>query len=394
MRAAMFGWVAGLLLAATGSCSVEPVTCASGACQPERTVNWQFRRGISEDVDVLLVVDDSAILPAALMAAYPRMATVLQNLPPPTDLISSGTEPPSVHVAFIPASFAGGDSCAPAATRGSACGLTGSDPFLSTIACGQRPNFAGSMEDAFTCLADFDVAPACGPPQLFAAIRRALGADGSTGALSGFSRPGATLQVVILAAHDDASPDSNGAASLAALLRAAKADPAQVIVSVVGPSEACTSVPELAAPAPRLLALVQAFGSRGLYASICGGSPEEALMLLGDALAPLLAPPCLTGIRDTDPAQAGVQPTCSVEEQTTQADGTVAHVALPTCDVAPAPCWRLIVSPTLCPAALKLEVDHGDGWCSQLPATLQVSCIGCLDSTDPACAASNGSPPP
>lgn len=117
MRAAMSGWVAGLLLAATGSCSVEPVTCASGACQPERTVNWQFRRGISEDVDVLLVVDDSAILPAALMAAYPRMATVLQNLPPPNDLISSDTAPPSVHVAFIPASFAGGDSCAPAATR-------------------------------------------------------------------------------------------------------------------------------------------------------------------------------------------------------------------------------------------------------------------------------------
>ena len=109
-------------------------------------------------------------------------------------------------------------------------------------------------------------------------------------------------------------------------------------------------------------------------------------MLLGDRLAVLLAPPCLTGIRDTDPAQAGVQPACSVEEQTTQADGTVVHAALPTCDVAPAPCWRLIVSPTLCPAARQLEVDHGDGWCSQLPATLQVSCIGCLDSTDPACA--------
>jgi len=382
-------------LAATGSCGVDSITCASGPCQPERTVNWQFRSDISEDVDVLFVVDDSAILPAALIAAYPRMAKVLQNLPPPpTDLISPGTAPPSVHVAFIPASFAGGGSCAPAATRGSACGLTGSDPFLSTIACGQGPNFAGSMEDAFTCLADFDVVPACGPPQLFAAIRRALAADGSTVALSGFSRPGATLQVVIVAARDDASPDSNDAASLAALLRAAKPDPAQVIVSVVGPSEACTSDPELAAPAPRLRALIQAFNSRGLYTSVCGNSPEDALMLLGARLAPLLAPPCLTGIRDTDPAQAGVQPTCAVEEQTTQADGSVAHAALPTCDVAPAPCWRLMANPTFCPTGLRLEVDHGAGWCSQLPATLQVTCIGCLDSADPACAASNGAPPP
>ena len=107
MRVSMIGWVAGLLLAATGSCGVDPVTCASGECQPERTVNWQFESGSSEDVDVLLVVDDSAPLPAAVIAAYPRMATVLQNLPPPTNLISPGTAPPSVHVAFIPASSYG-----------------------------------------------------------------------------------------------------------------------------------------------------------------------------------------------------------------------------------------------------------------------------------------------
>ena len=395
MRASTTAGIAGLLLiTATGSCDVDPATCMSGACHPERTVNWLFRSDSPEDVDVLFVVDDSAPLPAALPAAYPRMARVLHDLPSPPNAISPGTAPPSVHVAFIPASFAGGGSCAPTETRGSACGLTGSDPFLSTIACGQRPNFAGSMEDAFACLADFDVAPACGPPQLFAAIRRALASDSSNGALSGFSRPGATLQVVIVASRDDASPDGDDAASLAAVLRAAKPDPFQIVVSVLGPSEACTSDPALAAPAPRLLALVQAFGSRGLYAPVCGNSPEKALMLLGDQLAVLLAPPCLAGIRDTDPAQAGVQPTCAVEEQTTQADGSVARAALPSCDVAPAPCWRLSANPTLCPATLQLGVDHDAGWCSQLPAILQVSCIGCLDSADPACAAANRTPPP
>jgi hypothetical protein len=165
------------------------------------------------------------------------------------------------------------------------------------------------------------------------------------------------------------------------------------MVSVVGPSEACTSDPELAAPAPRLLALVQAFGARGLYAPVCGSSPEQALMLLEERLAVLLAPPCLTGIRDTDPAQAGVQPACSVEEQTTQADGSVARAALPSCDVAPAPCWHLSANPTLCPAALHFEVDQGAGWCPQLPAILQLSCLGCLDSADPACAAGNGIAP-
>jgi hypothetical protein len=388
MRGATVGWVAGLLLAtATGGCDVEPATCASGACGPHRTVNWQFTSNSPEDVDVLFVVDDSAPLPAALIAAYPRMATVLQNLPPLANAISRDTAPPSVHVAFIPASFAGSGSCAPAATRGSACGLTGLDPFLSTIACGQRPNFAGSMEDAFTCLADFDVAPACGAPQPFAAIRRALAGDGSSRALRGFSRPGATLQVVILAAHDDASPEGDDAASLAALLRAAKPGPGQVIVSVVGPSETCTSDPELAAPAPRLLALAQAFGSRGLYASVCGQSAEEALMFLGDRLAVLIEPACLAGIRDTDPVHAGVQPTCAVEEQTTQADGSVTLAALPSCDAAPAPCWRLSANPTLCLAALRFELDHGAGWCPQLPAIVRVSCIGCVDPADPACAA-------
>jgi len=394
MRASSAAGVAGLLLVtATGGCDIDPAACASGACHPERTVNWQFQSASAEDVDLLFVVDDSAPLPATLTAAYPHMASVLQDLPPLANAISHGTAPPSVHVAFIPASAAGGGSCAPEATRGPACGLTGSDPFLSTIACGQRPNFAGPMEDAFACLADFDVAPACGPPQLFAAIRGALAGGGSRGALLGFSRPGATLQVVILAARDDASPDGEDAASLAALLRGAKADPAQVIVSVVGPSPTCTSEPELAAPAPRLLALVQAFGSRGLYAAVCGKSPEDALLLLADPLAPLLAPACLTGIRDTDPAQVGVQPTCSVEEQTTQADGSITRAALPSCDVAPAPCWRLSANPTLCPAALQLEVDHAAGWCSQLPASVRVSCVGCLDSADPACAASNGIPP-
>jgi len=52
----------------------------------------------------------------------------------------------------------------------------------------------------------------------------------------------------------------------------------------------------------------------------------------------------------------------------------VTHAALPSCDLAPAPCWRLSANPT-CPAALRFEVDRGAGWCSQLPAILQVSCL-------------------
>jgi hypothetical protein len=140
--------------------------------------------------------------------AYPRMASLLQTLwPPPGALGPTTPAPPSLHVALVPASYAAGDGCSPSPLPAGACGLTAPDPFLSSAACGLQPNFSGSWEDAFSCLARVGSA-GCEPSQPLAALRRALGGDARGGALAGqsaFLRASATLQVVIVAAQDDAS---------------------------------------------------------------------------------------------------------------------------------------------------------------------------------------------
>lgn len=396
------GWIglpcvlAALLVGGCGS-SGGPGLCPSGTCHGERTVSWQFQRTSAPDLDVLFIIDDSpasAALPAAVRDGYPQMAQVIQDLTPPDLAVAPGSAPPSLHVAFVSADFGYGGACTPASTRSAACGVSTPDQFLSTAACGQQPNFAGSLGDAFACLADFGHG-GCSSAQPFAAIRRVLGGDSPGGGLAGrslFLRDSAALQVVIVAAQDDASAPPSEVASLVALLKGSKPDPAQVFVSVIGPSTTCATDPPLATAAPSLAALVEGFGSHGLYYPNCGASPVQALMLLATRLAIDIAPPCLAGVRDVHPELAGVQPTCAVEQQVTQLDGSIARAALPSCDAGPAPCWRLRDEPTLCSAGLLLDIDQGAGWCPALSTITSVSCVGCLDPSDPACARRQPSP--
>src|SRR4029077_18923485 len=197
--------------------------------------------------------------------------------------------------------YAGGDDCVSPATRAAACGLPPSDQFLSTGACGQQPNFMGALDGAFSCMANVGN-NACGRPQLLASMRRALGGDAGGGALTGttpFLRGDAVLQIVIAAARDDASgsgPALEDVASFAAFLRTLKADPAQIVVSVIGPGDCQTMAPSMATP-PRLTAMSEAFGSRGLYVRSCDSSPQSAFLLLATRTE-VLRVSCLDGVRD------------------------------------------------------------------------------------------------
>jgi hypothetical protein len=354
-------------------------------------VTWQFQHSAAYAIDLLFVIDDSAAattLPAAVKDAYPQMGALLQSLTPAGEGVAPGTAPPSLHVAFVPASYAGEGACLPGVTRAKACGLSGSDPFLSTAACGQQPNFAGSLPDAFACMADLGYA-GCGRAEPFAAIRRVLAGGPSGQALpewSGFSREGAQLQIVIVSAEDDASSSEPDVAALVAFLKATKREPWDVSVSVIGPSMTCMSGSPLAAAAPRLSALSVGFEALGLYYPACGDAPVQSLLSLATRINYRISPPCLAGVRDVDPELAGVQPRCAAEEWDMQLDGSIARVPLPSCDTGAPPCWRLSESSLVCPGGLQLDVDHGAGWCVELPTITSISCAGCLDPGDPACA--------
>ena len=387
--AAVVGW------ASCGASSVGD-GCPTGACHGERTVTQVFQNVVARDLDVLFVVDDgpaSVGLSAGMAAVYPQMAQVLQSLTPYGVAPGSAPTAPSLHVGFVPASYAGGGACSASAIRAGACGVMAPDQFLSSAACGLQPNFAGSWEDAFSCLAAFG-ATDCASSQPLAAMRRALGGDPRGAALEGrsaFSRESAFLQIVIVSGQDDAS-GSPGAledvATLASFVKTLKGDPARVAVSVIGPSSDCTAAAPPEPQSPRLVALVEAFGGNGLYVPSCSASPLEALMTLTTRLAILRGIRCVAGVRDSDLALAGVQPSCAVDESAEQIDGSFTQATLPSCDQAARPCWRLSANAAVCPGgALLLDVDHGPAWCPELATTTRISCVGCLDASDPACAA-------
>jgi hypothetical protein len=384
-----FAWASGC------DASSAADACPGGACHGERTLTWQLQTYVPYDMDILFVIDDGAagatLLPT-VAASYPLMAQELQSITPPGIVLVPGRAPPSLHVGFVAASYAASAACAPAAIRSAACGVAASDQFLASAPCGQQPNFNGSWEDAFACMARFGVT-SCATSQPLAAMRRALGGDAQGGGLSGrspFLRASAVLQVVIVAAQDDASGSASAPAdvgSFVALLKALKGDPDRVMVSVIGPSSSCVSDARPATTAPRLTALVGAFGSHGLYVPSCSDSPLAALMELTSQLAILTAPPCLGGVRDNDLALDGVQPTCAVEDRSEQLDGSFTDAVLPSCATvdSPGPCWGLDANPTFCPAGLLLNVHRGASGCPELSTITRVSCVGCLDAHDPAC---------
>jgi hypothetical protein len=168
---------------------------------------------VNRNVDLLFLVDDSSSMRASqdnLLRNFPVLMNALEGIP-------GGL--PNVHIAVASSDMGAGDGSIAGCdatggkngvfqytARGN-CTATGLDPgatFISNV--GGVKNYTGNLSEVFSCIAalgDFG----CGFEQPFAAMTRALGADGQPPPLEnqGFLRPDAYLAVVLITNEDDCS---------------------------------------------------------------------------------------------------------------------------------------------------------------------------------------------
>ena len=167
----------------------------------------------NRDVDILFLVDDSSSMAqaqATLRQSFGRFVSALRNLP-------GGL--PGLHVAVVSSDMGAGDGsisgCSGTGKSGvfqyvprgtcPSTGLQAGATFISDV--GGVKNYTGNLEDVFGCMAPLGQA-GCGFEHQFAAITRALGADGRGGPPAenaGFLRLDAYLVVVMLTNEDDCS---------------------------------------------------------------------------------------------------------------------------------------------------------------------------------------------
>jgi hypothetical protein len=165
------------------------------------------------EVDVLFLVDDSSLMLAAqatLRLGFARFMAALRAVP-------GGL--PNLHIAVISSDMGAGDGSISGCSstggkngvfqympRGT-CTSTGLQTGATYISdAGSVKNYTGNIEDVFGCIAALGET-GCGFEQPFAAITRALGADGRAAPAQnqGFLRPNAYLAVVLLTNEDDCS---------------------------------------------------------------------------------------------------------------------------------------------------------------------------------------------
>jgi hypothetical protein len=366
-----------VLAIAAASCQDPPIGfCDGHPCAGERTIRQVFESAVDSKLDLLFVIDDSpdsASFASRLAAAYPRMATELQQRQPAIS---------SLHAGFVAASA----SVTPL-SRGLECGLAAPSAFLISGDCGAKTNFAGSMEDAFTCLPNFGIDLAA-PVEPLATLRRTLAGGANGGAAAGwegFLRPDATLFIVVVAGQDDASGDAAGldpVSGFVDFVRGLKTDVSQVVVSLIGAGDC--GVADGSPPASRLVQFMEAVGADG----VCVNSrtdPTMALSPIFDMLAHVPDTICLSGVRDGDLATPGVQADCAISDTVMRPDGSSYTTTLPSCQSSAPPCYSVTADPTICPGALTLTVDRGPGFCSGDSTRTEIECLGCSDANDPAC---------
>jgi hypothetical protein len=203
-----------------GLAAVAPVLWACNArnleapvLKPEATFGKTFQQSVNRNVDMLFLVDDSSSMrlsQANLERNFPTFMTTLQNAP-------QGL--PNIHVAVISSDMGAGDgSVAGCDTTGgkngifqytprgtcTSSGLDAGATYISDI--GGVRNYTGNLPDVFTCIAALGET-GCGFEHQFAAITRALGADGQPAPVEnrGFLRPDAYLAIVMITNEDDCS---------------------------------------------------------------------------------------------------------------------------------------------------------------------------------------------
>ena len=193
-----------------GLAAVAPILWACNArsfetpvLKPEATFTKTFQQTINRNVDMLFLVDDSSSMKLSqdnLRRNFPTFMTRLKEDP--------GL--PNIHVAVVSSDMGAGDGSAggcdaskqgvfqytakapPVGSTDSPC-TTNLDPGATYIAdVGGVRNYGGELEDAFSCIARLGQA-GCGFEHQFAAILRALGADGAPAPAEnqGFLRPDA-----------------------------------------------------------------------------------------------------------------------------------------------------------------------------------------------------------
>jgi hypothetical protein len=214
-RARVAGGALAALLAAGGAAcgggQAGPLDGGVGGAGGKR-ITGSVSSAINRNVDILFVVDDSSSMRLSqdnLLRNFPVFLTRLQEPP--------GL--PNLHIAVISPDMGAGDgSIASCNATGGKMGIFQYTPRGSCTASpldagatyirdiGGIRNYQSSLADAFTCIAALDQS-GCGFEQPFAAILRALGADGRPPPAEnqGFLRPDATLAIIMLTNEDDCS---------------------------------------------------------------------------------------------------------------------------------------------------------------------------------------------
>jgi hypothetical protein len=156
---------------------------------------------------------------------------------------------------------------------------------------------------------------------------------------------------------------------------------------VVQPSCSTTigGVEQVARPANRLGAFVDAFGSKGLFHTVCESDYSQALTDIGKLIITGLSP-CLEGeldTRDRDATNPGLQPDCTVSELTNVETPDENEVEIPRCAMADAttpvaggtrPCWWVAPDATQCSGTATQLAIHVERPTNEAGTDIRVSC--------------------
>jgi hypothetical protein len=177
------------------------------------SISGEISNTVNRNIDLLVMVDDSSSMALAqgrFVNGFPQLMTALQQAP-------GGL--PNLHVAVVSSDMGAGNGTISACsgtgkggkfqnTPRGACttsNLQAGATFISNV--DGVANYTGSLEAVFSCIAPLGES-GCGFEQPFAAITRALGADGlgqPPPENQGFLRADAYLAIVMLTNEDDCS---------------------------------------------------------------------------------------------------------------------------------------------------------------------------------------------
>jgi hypothetical protein len=293
------------LAAACGGGREPDVVEESSTCE----ASFSLSSGGVPQADLLFVVDRSG----AMAEVQDKLATSFARF---MDIAESRTGPASLHIGVIAADLGDG-AMLEATARVPGCRPPAKVPYLRSIdhLLGLETNYAGSLAEAFTCIALLG-APGAPAPRALDAVEMAR--DGRN---PGFFRPDARTHVVVVAAEDDASQVAANE-----FLRGL----GDASVAVVAPASAL-----------RLQSLVTAQDHP--WAAFVDLAEDDLSPVIEPLFRPLIVdhfPVCL-------PASADLGPSCAVTE---------AGCVVPRCAEGgdgPRPCWW--VRPSSGCAELRVE---------------------------------------